>query len=420
MTIHPETRRGDGKAAQTNFRLWKRDWILPLALFLVLRLVASALGYGIASGPDPEPLASGPIYAAAATLLKADRLSHLFVNVWFRWDTGWYLKIAAFGYEYLDGTASFAPLYPWLAGVLGGWTGNYLASALLLSSLAALAVYILLYEVARVEGLAPEQALFSVFFLAFSPSAFFLFAAYTESLFLALVLGTWLAARRGRWLAAGLLGGLATLARLQGVVLAPVLLLSWLAASNPGFRLFEPAAWKRAIGSLRRPAWLYTLFPALTFAGWNIYLQLSGLGSLTETYAVVWGIHTVPPWQGLWIFLERVWTAPPAFINYVDLLAFFSTVVLLLIGLRPSRDGSRAALHPGLSLFAWSTLGFLFVRDMPVHLLDSFNRYMLIVFPTFLLLGQVRSRAGRIALWVLSLALQTLLLMGFLDWRWIA
>ncbi len=65
--------RGRANAKKTSLSLrpfavrnwWKREWALPLALFLVLRLVASAVGYVIASGPDPEPLASGPIYVRA-------------------------------------------------------------------------------------------------------------------------------------------------------------------------------------------------------------------------------------------------------------------------------------------------------------------------------------------------------------------
>ena len=120
-----------------------QGWILCLAVFLTLRLITSSLGYITASGPTPEPLSSGSVYVAADSLLHADRLSHLLVNVWQRWDTAWYLKIAAFGYDPADGTASFSPLYPWLIRGLGALTGNFLLSALLISNLAALAVFIL-------------------------------------------------------------------------------------------------------------------------------------------------------------------------------------------------------------------------------------------------------------------------------------
>lgn len=390
---------------------WKREWALPLALFLTLRLVASALGYVVASGPDPEPLASGPVYTAADSLLHQDRFSHLFANVWERWDTSWYLKIAAFGYNPADGTVSFSPLYPWLTGTLGRLTGDYLLSALLISNLAALAVFILLYEVARAEGLTGDQPAFAVLFLGFFPSAFFLFAAYTDSLFLAFALGAWLAARRGKWLLAGLLGGLATLTRLQGALLTPVLALLWL-KETAGFSLLQPATWRRSLTALRAPSWLATLLPALAFAGWILSLRMAGLGSVPATLAEHWGIRTVPPWTGVWLFLERLFTNRLYFIDFVDLAVLAGVLVLLVLGLR--------RVDPALSLFAWLSLAVFFMRGTPPHLLDSFNRYLLALFPAFLVLAKVRSRPLRLALWVVSFGLQTLLLLGFLDWRWIA
>jgi len=386
-------------------------WILPIAFFLILRLVTSALGFVVASGPDPEPLSSGPVFAAADSLLHTDRLSHLLVNVWERWDTGWYLKIAGFGYDALDGTITYAPLYPFLTRCLGLLSGNYLFSALLASSLASLAVFILLFRVARVEGLTGGESAYALIFLGFFPSAFFLFAAYTDSLFLALALGAWLAARRNKWILAGLLGSLAALTRLQGTLLTPVLGYLWL-KQNADFNLFHRDTWRRAWSALRTPSWLSTLLPALAFSAWVLYLQASDLGSVPATLATHWGIRTVSPWTGIWLFFERLFTHRLFFIDFVDLAVLTFVLILLLIGLR--------RLEPGLSLYAWLTLALFFMRGTPPHLLDSFNRYLLALFPVFLVLAKIRSRYLRLAIWVVSFGLQTLLLLGFLDWRWIA
>ena len=127
-----------------------------------------------------------------------------------------------------DGTVSYLPLYPWLVGRLGSLTGDFLLSALIVSNFAALSLFILFYEVARAEGLNARQAGIAVLSLALFPTAFFLIAAYTDALFLALALGAWLSARRKRWFLASLLSGLATLTRLQGALLTPVLGLLWL------------------------------------------------------------------------------------------------------------------------------------------------------------------------------------------------
>jgi hypothetical protein len=392
-------------------RGWKREWLFCVAIFIVLRLIASFIGYEVATGPEPEPLSSGPINIASETLLHQDRFSHLYVNVWKRWDTDWYLKIAAFGYDPTDGTVSYLPLYPWLVGRLGSLTGNFLLSALLISNLAALAVFILFYEVALVEGLTSEQAGFAVLSLALFPSAFFFFAAYTDALFLSLALGAWLAARQRRWLLAGVLGGFATLTRLQGSLLTPVLGLLWM-KEVAGFRLLELESWRKALAFLRTPSWLACLLPGLAFIGWNFYLKAANLGNVTGMLAVHWGIHTVPPWTGFGLFLDRLFNTSRVFVDYIDLGSLVFILSLLIFGLR--------RLDPILSLYAWLNLALFFMRGTPPHLLDSFSRYMLAVFPAFLVMAKIPSRAARVTLWGASFLLQIFLLMGFLDWRWVA
>jgi hypothetical protein len=144
--------------------IWKKEWTLLVAMFLTLRLIYSALGMVIASGPDPEPLAGGPIYVAAGSLLHQDQFSHLLINVWERRDTGWYLKVAGFSYSPTDGSIAFQPLLSGLVRGLVALTGGYLLSALLISNLACLAAVILFYEVALGERLSKDMALWATFF----------------------------------------------------------------------------------------------------------------------------------------------------------------------------------------------------------------------------------------------------------------
>ena len=74
-------------------------------------------------------------------------------------------------------------------------------------------------------------------YLAIFPTAYFLHAAYSESLFLLLVLGSFYAARRERWAWAGALGALATFTRITGFGLIPALLVEYLIQKR--FRLRE-------------------------------------------------------------------------------------------------------------------------------------------------------------------------------------
>jgi VIT1/CCC1 family predicted Fe2+/Mn2+ transporter len=68
------------------------------------------------------------------------------------------------------------------------------------------------------------------------------------------------------------------------------------------------------------------------------------------------------------------------------------------------------------------------MRSTPPHLLDSISRYFLTLFPAFIIVAQLapiingsyRNRILRMVLWSVSIGLQIFLVMGFLDWRWIA
>lgn len=429
---------------------WKREWTLIIILFLFFRFIYTLLGILEASGSDPEPLSIGSVFDAAATLLKPDAVSHALVNVWFRWDTTWYLKIAAFGYSPQDGTFAFMPLYPWLVRGLGVLTNNYLLAALIISNLACLIALLLFYEVALGEGKDKRIALQATFFLLLFPTSFFLFAAYTDSLFLALALGAWLAARRGNWLSAGVLAALATLCRLQGALLSIVLLWTYLDARGvKSMFKFHPklpgsqspfgnrqAEAGRAQGkrmdpffvtlrdflgiNLKKPGWLAVFLPGLTFAAYTLWLRLAGLGFISATLETFWGIRTVAPWTGFGLFLQRLVSTPRIFVDYIDLALFGVMLVLLVVGL--------FRLDPALSLYNFLTLSLLFMRGTPPQLLTSFSRYFLALFPAFIILAQLTSKlAGslhgrilRVALLSVLVGLQIFLVMGFLDWRFVA
>jgi hypothetical protein len=415
-------------------RFWKKEWTTILILFLFFRILYSLLGVLEASGPDPEPLSGGPVYEAAATLLKQGAVSHALVNVWFRWDTVWYLKIAAFGYSPQDGTLAFMPLYPWLVRGLGALTGNYLLAALIISNLACLLALLLFYEVALGEVRNNDIALWGTFLLASFPSAFFLFAAYTDPLFLALILAAWLFARRGNWLAAGLLAALATLCRLQGALMSIVLLWAYLSAGGferlpeiyskgtPTKKLVFPFVTLGilCVKKIKKPDWLALFFPVLTFAAYTLWLRLAGWGSIPATLETLWGIRIVMPWTGFGLFLQRLVGEQRVFVDYVDLSLFIVMLGLLIVGL--------FRLDPGLSLYNFLTLSLFFMRGTPPHLLDSFSRYFLTLFPAFIMvaqfttiiIGSLRSRILRMVLWSVSIGLQIFLVIGFLDWRWIA
>ena len=152
-------------------------------------------------------------------------------TLWTRWDASHYVSLAKDGYTATgDGRFSivFYPLYPWLMRAVAFVCRNYFAAALLVSGVASICGALLLRRLAELDQ-RPIVARMAVWFLLVFPTGYFLHIGYTESLFLALVLGCLLAARKQAWAIAGVLGVLACMTRVNGLLLVPTLMMEgWL------------------------------------------------------------------------------------------------------------------------------------------------------------------------------------------------
>ncbi len=122
----------------------------------------------------------------------------------------------------------FFPLFPWLVAAANSVIGVPVAAAFAVSTVASFFVAPMLYRLVRAD-LGATVARWSAILLLVFPTAYFLHIGYTESLFLALAFGSLWLARSDRWWAAGVLGGLAALTRVNGLVLIPALAVeAWL------------------------------------------------------------------------------------------------------------------------------------------------------------------------------------------------
>jgi hypothetical protein len=175
------------------------------------------------------------------------------VDVWARWDSNWYLRIAESGYSWPSSTPAFFPLYPLLVAGLGRVLGHHFLLAGLVVSLAACAAaFVLLHDLVR-HRLGPLVARRSVLYLALFPTSLFLGAVYGESLFLALAVGTFVLAERGRLGWSAFTAGLALLTRAQGIALLPALaVFAWRSDRRA-----------RDLALLALPVAMFLVFPAV-------------------------------------------------------------------------------------------------------------------------------------------------------------
>jgi Gpi18-like mannosyltransferase len=196
---------------------------------------------------------------------------------WDRWDAPHYTDLAVFGYratdpgnlqadgyeqEYpgdLDLYVVFYPLFPALVAAARWVLDDPVLAAFVVSGAASLFVAPLLRRIVAAD-LGDARGMRAAVFLLIFPTAYFLHIGYTESLFLALAMGSFWCGRTNRWWAAGMLGVLAALTRVNGLVLIPALALeAW-------------SAWRADPQRRWRWRWLAVGGPLIGFAG---YLALN-------------------------------------------------------------------------------------------------------------------------------------------------
>jgi len=328
-------------------------------------------------------------------------IAELFLGVWQRFDTLWYLRIAAQGYAPDDGSTVYFPLYPMLIKLVGTlFAGNYLLAALVISNLAFVGVLFCLYRLtARQFG--GTGARRSTLYLAIFPTAFFFLAAYAESLFLLLTLAAFLSAHEKRWWLAGTLGFLASLTRLQGVVLLAPLLYMYL--RHKGFRL-----------SGVRPDVLGPLIVPMGAALFMAYQHLVlGSAPLMSTYQTQLYAQFVWPWDNIIASVQQIVSPEGTFVDVLNLLATGVFIAMTILSFR--RLPMEYAIYMAITLLA------LMLRRTTLQPLVSMSRYVLVLFPAFMLWAHWGSnpRIQRLIVYP-SVALLLYLSGQFAMWGWVA
>jgi len=344
----------------------------------------------------------------------------LLLTTWHHWDAIRYYELAQNGYQ-IPGSGGLWPLYPFISRVVSiPLGGQLLLAELIVASIAFVVAMRMLYELVRTESdsLArvtrwtgrryevvedPRRvetlARLTVLLVALFPTAYFFFAPYTEGLFLAFTVGSLLYARQGRWWLAGLLGMLAALTRFPGAFLVLPLVFEYA-------RQHDLVGWvRRSGGSPPRLSAAATLLPlAGMFAVPLVQIVVRGprVGAFLFNATQFWGdrltgskpagaklggfeYQVLPPWDVLnasWQYVIR-WTAnPPASLPIVEALNLVCILLFCVLGAVAIRR-----LPFMYSLYVWPSLAILLTRQMGFSPLMSSSRYVLVIFPCFIVLS---------------------------------
>jgi hypothetical protein len=338
-----------------------------------------------------------------------------FTDIWARWDSDFFLRIAQNGYD--GASAAFHPLYPALVAVLGRvLLGHYLLAGLIVSLACCLGSFLLLYRLAE-ERLGPAGGQRSVLYLAVFPMSLFLQAVYSESLFLLLVLAAFAFAERNRFASAGVLAGLAILTRAAGIALLPALaLLAW----RERDRL-------RALGGVALALPVAAVYPLV------LWQQVDDPWAFSHAQDR-WHRHVSPagPLGGIWDGAVSAWRGLEQFV------VGHGTHVAGANPMHAAAENLQAflflVLFVALTVVAWRRFGAPYGLFAAVSLaiplsypssrwpLLSLPRFGLVIFPLFLALAALTSGRPRLhnAVVACSALFLGVAVVQWALWQWVA
>lgn len=331
--------------------------------------------------------------------------AHPFINMWSRWDAGWYLDIAQNGYSFVPGKQSnvaFFPLYPALIGCVhyliplsrpAGW----LLVGIIVSNSALIVALIYLHRLVRLD-FDRGTAFRTVLYLCVFPTTLFLSAVYSESLFLALVLSSFYYARVGRWFVAGSVAAAAALCRSPGVLIIIPLAFEYLSQKEFQWRRIRPDCLALFFAPLAVVG--HFTFLHWRFGDWNIY-------SKAET-APGWDRHLTMPWNTLLHALPGI----NSFKGFHGAYEFFFTLVLLGLAI-------FGCFRVRLSYSIYAAVSLVFITSWGE--LRSAPRLGLVIFPIMIALALLgRNRTFSTVYLVLSTVLALVSMVVFSQWGWVA
>lgn len=343
------------------------------------------------------------IIAYAAYVLLQDKYPDSIISIWNVWDTHHYIAIAQYGYtsstvDERNLQIVFFPLYPYTVRIFSLIFRDYILSALLVSNLAYAGAVIYLFKLVRLDY-ESEDAFRAVTYLSIFPTAYFLHAAYTESLFIMLTIASFYYARKENWALSGLIGMLAAATRVTGIILLPVLVIEYL--NQKRFKLKEIR---------KNILWLSIIALGLVFYLVLNYITFGDPFKFLEIQNEHWAKHLDFPYKGFLDALGSIfWRTPRD-----AMTAGWGEITFALLGLALTIY-SFFRIRLSYSLYALAT--WFLVTSTWFWL--SIPRYTLSMFPIFVALSLLgRRREVNYLVIFISLTLYMLFLTQFIRFGW--
>ena len=334
-------------------------------------------------------------------------MGQFWFGVWPRWDAVQHLNLAMRSYSDMsEGATLFFPLYASLTRVLAQLVGgDFIISGLAVSTISAAAAFSLLLLIGR-RLFGPGAGKWASIALAAYPASVLLLAPLTESLFLALTLGAFLAAYTRKWPLAALLAVLASLTRASGLAASVAFaLIAWNQFSAPGDR--------RSSASVLF-ALIAVIAPLAGGAGFLAWRSAAGYPPLPVVLQEHVGTSFVDPLTGIVLAFQQWFRVHdlPTTLDTLSATAFVALTVAMIVHRRWRR--------PELVVYMIVNMVVLLARRTEgASSLKSMSRYVLVLFPAFLVIGDwLAWSSPRSRFWYIVISASLLIVLSVLYVFW--
>ncbi len=308
------------------------------------------------------------------------RLSDL-LTMWSNFDGVHYINIAKYGYEAgsTHYTEAFFPIYPFVIKIFSLILRNYTLAGLVVSNISLYLAFIYLVKLIKLD-FSQKFAFEIIFLILIFPTSFYLGSVYSESLYFLLSVLCFYSARKKCWTSAALLAAVASATRLVGIFLFPALIIEYFLSHD------------RKISAFFTPkAFILMLAPlGLLFYMTFLYFRL---------HDPLYFVHVQPIFNAS-RQVNKIVPLPQVFFRYLKIAitvnpftyAYFVAMMELIV----------SSLFFVLIIFSFKlrfSYGFyaLFSFLLPTFTgtFSSLPRYVIVLFPGFIILNQFLQNSSR-------------------------
>lgn len=333
-------------------------------------------------------------------------LAPQFIWQWANFDGVHYIRIVENGYS-SQYTQAFFPLFPLLIQCVASIFKNALIAGLMLSNISFIFALYFFYKLTNLDY-SQNIAKSSVLFLLLFPTSFFFGSLYTESLFLFLILLAFYFMRTSKWISAGITGFFASITRVFGVFLIPSYLCEYYLAKKTK---------KNKIKFSK-----IFLASTITLSGLVLYMRYLAVNFSDPFYFA----HALPAY-GSSRSVDKIILLYQVFYRYIKMLLssgidnfFYYTVILeflsALLFLVLIIWGYVKKIRPSYLLFAI----FAYIIPTFTGTFSSMPRYVLILFPCFIVLGMIENKWLKSLIYLIFTILLAVSTIMFTRGYWIA